>query len=71
MRADDTTPTGKVVLKRGKRTLAKGTLSDRGRVVLKTRNLKVGKNRLVAKYRGDDATKRSKDRVVVRVKRRR
>lgn len=67
--APNETPTGKVLLKKGTRTLTKGSLNNRGIVVLKTKALKVGRNKLTTVYRGDGYTKPSKDGVVVRVKR--
>ena len=62
-------PTGKVVLKRGKKTVASGKLNRRGVVVLKTRALRVGKNRLVTQYKGDGYTRASTDKLVFKVRR--
>lgn len=67
--ADNHTPGGKVVLKRGKKTVAKGNLNRKGVVVLKTKALRVGKNRLVAQYKGDGYTKKSTDKLVFKVRR--
>jgi hypothetical protein len=60
-------PTGKVLLKKGTKTLAKGNLNDNGVVVLKTKALRVGKTKLKTVYKGDGYTKPSTDTVVVKV----
>lgn len=64
---DFQTPSGKVVLKKGKKTVAKGNLNAKGVVVLKTKSLPVGKNKLKTVYKGDGYTNKSKDGVVVKV----
>jgi hypothetical protein len=67
--APNETPSGKVLLKKGTKTLTKGNLNDKGIVVLKTKALPVGKTKLTTAYKGDGYTKPSKDTVVVTVKR--
>ena len=50
--------TGKVVIKRGKKTVGKGTVKN-GKVVIKlTKPLKKGKNKLIATYAGDTRVRR-------------
>ena len=68
--AEGTTPTGRVVVRiDGKKVGAKRL--DDGRVVLKvTKNLKVGKHKLVARYRGSDSVDDSKDKLTFKVVRR-
>lgn len=63
------TPSGKVLLKKGAKTLTKGMLNDNGIVVLKTKALPVGKTTLTTAYKGDGYTKPSRDTVVFTVKR--
>src|SRR5689334_15038876 len=46
------TPTGKVLLKKGSKTLASGSLNDAGQAVLSTKKLPVGKNSLTVVYKG-------------------
>lgn len=60
---------GKVIAKEGKRVLARGTLSDLGRKVLRLPLLKRGSHTIVIKYKGNDTTKVSKDSVTFRVRR--
>lgn len=68
--AANETPSGKVILKRGKKTVAKKNLNDKGKATLKTRKLRVGKNKLRVIYKGDDYTEKSKsEKFVVKVKR--
>lgn len=67
--AENETPGGKVLLKKGSKTLAKGNLNKSGVAVLKTKALKVGKNKLTTVYKGDGYTLGSKDAVTVTVKR--
>lgn len=71
VKAPNQRPTGTVVLKKGTKTLAKGTLNKKGKAVIKVKKgLKVGKNKLVALYKGDGYTKPSKSKAVtVKVKR--
>ncbi|UUZ61566.1 Ig-like domain repeat protein [Nocardioides sp. B-3] len=45
-------PTGKIVVKRGKKTVGKGTIKS-GKVVLTLKKLKKGKNKLTTTYAGD------------------
>lgn len=65
--AENQVPTGKVVLKKKAKTLAKGTLDENGVVVLKTKALKVGKTNLKTVYKGDGYTNASTDTVTVKV----
>lgn len=60
-------PGGKVLLKKDKKTVAQGNLNKKGVVVLKTKSLPKGKNKLTALYKGDGYTNKSKDGVVVKV----
>ena len=64
--ADNKTPTGTVILKKGSRTLDKGKLK-KGAAVLSTKALGVGKNKLTVVYKGDSYTNGSKDTVTVKV----
>ena len=66
MSADNKTPTGTVILKKGSRTLDKGKLK-KGAAVLSTKALGVGKNKLTVVYKGDSYTNGSKDTVTVKV----
>lgn len=68
--ADGATPTGRVVVRiDGKKVGAKRL--DDGRVVLKvTKNLKVGKHKLVARYKGSDSVESSSDKLRFKVVRR-
>jgi hypothetical protein len=65
--AENETPSGKVLLKKGTKTLAKANLNDNGVAVLKTKALRVGKTKLTTVYKGDAYTKPSKDTVIVKV----
>ena len=65
--AENEVPTGKVLLKKKSKTLAKGTLNDNGVVVLKTKALPVGKTKLKTVYKGDAYTNKSTDTVTVKV----
>lgn len=67
VKAENETPSGKVLLKKGKKTLAKGNLNKKGVVVLKTKALKVGKTKLKTVYKGDGYTNPSTDTVTVKV----
>ncbi len=67
--APNETPGGKVLLKKGKKTVAKGNLNNKGVVVLKTKSLSVGKNKLKTIYKGDGYTNGSTSNVVVKVRR--
>lgn len=65
--ADGTTPTGRVVVRIDGRKVGARRLDD-GRVVVKvTRNLTVGRHKLVALYKGSDTVTRSRDRLRFRV----
>jgi hypothetical protein len=59
-------PGGTVILKKGTKTLDKGKLK-RGKAVLSTKALKVGKNKLTVIYKGNGYYKGSKDAVTVKV----
>jgi len=65
--AENQVPTGKVLLKKGAKTIAKGNLNDSGVVVLKTKSLKVGQTKLKTVYKGDGYTNPSTDTVTVKV----
>lgn len=68
--AEGTTPTGRVVVRIDGKKIGAKRLDD-GRAVLKvTKNLKVGKHKLVARYRGSDTVEGSKDRLTFKVRRR-
>lgn len=60
-------PTGKVVVKRGKLVVGKGVIKS-GRVALTLRGLVMGRNRLTARYAGDAGFKASNLRFVITVK---
>ncbi|GAA1478556.1 hypothetical protein GCM10009623_30020 [Nocardioides aestuarii] len=61
-------PSGQVILKKGTKTLDKGKLR-KGKAVLSTKALKVGKNKLTVIYKGDGYYTGSKDAVTVKVTR--
>lgn len=61
------TATGKVVFKDGRKTLATKSLNKKGKAVLKTAGLKVGKHRITARYIGDDYRNASVGRKTVKV----
>jgi hypothetical protein len=65
--AANETPGGKVLLKKGTKTLDKGNLNDMGKAVLSTKALKVGKNKLTIVYKGDGYTNPDNGSVVVKV----
>lgn len=67
--ADFETPGGKVVLKKGTKTLDSGMLNAKGVVTLKFVAKTVGKNKLKAIYKGDGYTNGSRDNVIVKVTR--
>jgi hypothetical protein len=54
-------PTGKVIVKDGKKTVGKGTLKN-GKFVVKLKGLKVGAHKLVVTYKGDSYTDKSKSK---------
>ena len=66
--APNETPGGKVVLKKGSKTLDSGTLNNKGVVTLKFKAKSVGANKLKAVYKGDGYTNKSNDAVTVKVK---
>lgn len=60
-------PTGKVVVKLGKKTVGKGTIKA-GKVTLTLKKLKKGKNKLTATYAGDSSFAASKLKFKITVK---
>lgn len=60
-------PSGKVVVKLGKKVVGKGTIKS-GKVILKLKKLKKGKNKLVASYAGDSkfAASKLKFKIVIK-----
>ena len=65
--ADDSTATGKVVIKVDGKWMGKGSLKN-GRLVYKVKkNLKVGKHKLVAIYKGSSTVEDSRDKLTFRV----
>jgi hypothetical protein len=56
-------PTGKVIVKDGKKTVAKGKLKN-GKFVLKVKGLKVGAHKLVVTYKGDGYTAKGKSKTL-------
>lgn len=60
-------PTGKVVVKLGKKTVGKGTIKS-GKVTLTLTKLKKGKNKLTATYAGDSKFAASKLKFTISVK---
>lgn len=67
--ADDSTATGKVVIKVDGKWMGKGSLKN-GRLVYKVKkNLKVGKHKLVAIYKGSSTVEDSRDKLTFRVRR--
>jgi hypothetical protein len=66
---DGSTATGKVVIKVDGTWMGKGKL-DNGRLVYKVKkNLKVGKHKLVAIYKGSSTVEKSRDKLRFRVRR--
>lgn len=63
------TPSGKVVLKLGKKTVDSGNLNGKGVAKLSYTATKVGENKLKAVYKGDGYATGSKDTTTVTVKR--
>lgn len=63
------TPSGKIVLKKGAKTLDTGMLNAKGIVTLKFVAKTVGINKLKTIYKGDGYTNKSTDTVVVKVTR--
>ena len=61
------TPTGKVVVKLGKKTVGKGTIKS-GKVTLTVKKLKMGKNKLTATFAGNSAFAASKLKFKITVK---
>ncbi|MEO6510232.1 MAG: Ig-like domain repeat protein [Nocardioides sp.] len=57
--------TGKVVIKRGKKTVGKGTIKNGVAVIKLTKPLKKGKNKLVAQYAGTSTFAASKLKFVI------
>ncbi len=60
--------TGKVVIKRGTKTVGKGTVKNGVAVITLTKPLKKGKNKLVATYAGSSAFAASKLKFVITLK---
>ena len=54
-------PTGKVIIKDGKKTIGKGKLKN-GKFTIKVKSLAVGTHTLTVKYTGDDYTNKSKSK---------
>ena len=66
---DGSEVTGRVVIKIDGKWLGRRLLDD-GRLVYKVRkNLKVGKHKIVAIYKGDDSSEKSRDKLTFRVRR--
>jgi surface-anchored protein len=63
----DLPPTGKVVIRKGKRTLVTAKLGKAGKAVVRLPRLKQGKHRLVIKYQGNARFAKSSARQVLRV----
>ena len=61
--------TGKVVIKRGTKTVGKGTVKNGVAVIKLTKPLAKGKNKLVAKYAGNSAFAASKLKFFITIKR--
>ena len=68
--ADNETPTGKVKVMLGKKTLGKGVLNAKGKAKITLKKLlPAGKTTVKVLYFGDDYTKKSKDKkVIIRVR---
>ena len=63
------TPSGKIVIKLGKKVVATGKLvKGKAKVTIKTAKLKTGKNKLVVMYAGDKSFAASKKKFTVTVK---
>jgi ABC-type phosphate transport system substrate-binding protein len=60
-------PTGKVIVKLGKKIVGKGTIKS-GKVILTLKKLKLGKNKLVASYAGDSKFAGSKIKFKIVIK---
>ncbi len=67
VKAPNETPGGKVILKKGKKTLDKANLDKKGKATLSYKAKKVGKNKLKVLYKGDGYTNTSSDKVTVKV----
>jgi Zn-dependent metalloprotease/uncharacterized membrane protein len=65
--ADGAKPTGRVVIKLDGETIGKGKLVDGKVKVTITKNLKVGKHTLVAKYEGSSAALPSKTKFTIKI----
>ena len=61
-------PTGKIVIKLGSKTVGKGNVKNGVAVIKLTKPLKKGKNKLVAKYAGNSAFAASKLKFVITIK---
>ncbi len=69
MVAANETPSGKVLVKMGRKTIGKGMLGSAGRVTIRLDRMSVGGHKIVIKYRGDGYTKASRKAMRVVVKR--
>lgn len=66
--AENETPSGKVVAKKGSQTIGSGMLNDKGKVTITLDRLPVGKHSVVLKYKGDGYTaKSSSETITVKV----
>lgn len=66
--APNHTPSGKVVIKQGTKTLGSGMLNSLGKVVINMgRKLTVGKHKVVVSYKGDGYTTTSRDALTFKV----
>jgi hypothetical protein len=71
VKAEGVAPRGKVKLLADGKKVGKGRLNAKGKVIIKvTKNLKPGKYKVVAKYRGSSTVEPSKDKVKIRIRRR-
>lgn len=58
---------GKVVAKKGSKTIGSGTLNDAGKVTITLDKLPVGKNKVTLNYKGDAYTAKSSKTITVKV----
>jgi hypothetical protein len=56
--------TGKLIVKDGKKKVAKGKITKNGKFKIKVKGLKAGKHKLVVIYKGDDFTDKGKSKVL-------
>jgi hypothetical protein len=57
-------PTGKLVIKDGKKKVGKGKVGKNGKFKIKVKGLKVGKHKLVVLYKGDKFTAKGKSKAI-------